>query len=186
MSFSTLNCSTNNNCHNYLMSPPNFQVAYKGLFLKTVGGHSFSKFRNMIQISTVSVNSHSQCNKKYAKIQKEVVKQLLFIASKLKNINYKLNLFTNTVRTIIEASPHWFSFGKSKAKQLQICIPALVFLIQICQSFAYDPTGHHKASHLALLSHPTYIQSFPCHSPTMNMIGNKMCVMYYNHEIGSN
>ena len=186
MSFSTLNCSTNNNCHNYLMSPPNFQVAYKGLFLKTVGGHSFSKFRNMIQISTVSLNSHSQCNKKYAKIQKEVVKQLLFIASKLKNINYKLNLFTNTVRTIIEASPHWFSFGKSKAKQLQICIPALVFLIQICQSFAYDPTGHHKASHLALLSHPTYIQSFPCHSPTMNMIGNKMCVMYYYHEIGSN
>ena len=154
MSFSTLNCSTNNNCHNYLMSPPNFRVAYKGLFLKSVGGYSFSKFRNMIQISTASLNTHPQCNKKYAKIQKEVVKQLLFIASKLKNINYKLNLFTNTVRTIIEASPHWFSFGKSKAKQLQICIPALVFLIQICQSFAYDPTGHHKASHLALLSHP--------------------------------
>ena len=117
MSFSTLNCSTNNNCHNYLMSPPNFPVAYKGLFLKSVGGYSFSKFRNMIQISTASLNTHPQCNKKYAKIQKKVVEQSLFIASKLKNTNYKLNLFTNTVCTIIEASQHGFSFGNSKAKQ---------------------------------------------------------------------
>jgi len=62
---STLNYTTNNNCHNYLIGPTNFPVAIRYLFLKSVGSVIFKILENVLNIDS-EFNLSPKCNKKEA------------------------------------------------------------------------------------------------------------------------
>ena len=66
---STLNYTTNNNCHNYLIGPTNFPVAIRYLFLKSVGSVIFKNLEHVLNIDSES-NLSPKCNKKKPKSRK--------------------------------------------------------------------------------------------------------------------